>query len=1273
MAHRHCTVRDHRRTTVWLAEPVEQRTLLTFDFVGSAGNDLMEVQYNSSQSEYRFTLNGSPAGTTQDTDVHISALGGNDTVKLYHVADATSITVFGGSGDDDVEVGNGRLASNLQGEVFLLESSGNDELIANDSLDNAAPDRPVRFQVSLLGGLTHALYPDSDGSVHFDQLVNTISLLSSEAADTVYLDAAPEGVQLFLQEGNDKVIYGGTGHVVPALQPATILGGAGFDEIIIDDSNGPAGEGRTYLADDTHILNQRLTDVENLTLNTRPVTFSGQNQVQFTGLPVGDNITVRSAAKQDRVEIGPIDLDDLDLIFTNDAGVAYVRDDDANASRAPFELWVDGSTSVQRVDKGGFRGLFHESAYAESIVVEAGPTGDLFEISKVQPRFGIIVRGGAGSDVVQPGNRNGIQADIDAIFAYYGTPGRGTFSFDGQQGSDALYLDDQADQLNDNDHNYFLGISGANGFANLAKGVDPPPSIGFGLVEWDNLESVNLIGDNDNNTFYFDSLGGVRLVVHGAAGNDTFTNLNPHVGNGSLVEAADGGGLIGGEGIDAATLDDSRDQLVDEYALDVTNGITYRSGGTTRAFFIDSLMENVSLDQNDRAATSTVLRSKRPTQRLSLTGRGGDDTFIVGGGDIDASGVSSSTTTLLGGTGNDRIEFDDRQDDHNVSDADTFTFEFQRVTKDGVAIIYAGFESQKLYTSGVNNSSLLFPNTVRMHGIDMPTEVVGTAGDRDNTVDLGHPTFGVSQVTFGTITLDFAAAPAVVNVNDQVATAARTFQLTATQLLLPSVVNYSGVAGINIFAGSGNDTFNVDAVAATTNAFFAGNNGNELMSLGSGGPFAALAGRVYVRGNAGSDELFITNGLGGGFTDATLTNGSFTANGGPAHLYDTAESIHVIVNDAGSEIDVPSLGAPTTIHGGAGADRVSAGAGDLFNSAIGSLWVEGGAGQDAIDINDADSTDPFGGYAFDVDGAVERFIRSSISGSSVVFSVGVEQRTAIGNNVSTGFRVYDTLGALRIVANGGHDGIVVDAAALPVTVSSGAGLDFLKVGNQFGAATPTVVFEQDDELAGMSIWKGTVRVQSGAVLCNLGTSRDAIGEPVIGGTLDLAGGAYLGRPGQYALPADAIRGLLTRGRNGGAWNGTNLQGAINSSLAASSPARDAVGYGVGAQVAPASIGSFNIAPDDVLVRYTLEGDANLDQRVNLADFNRLAAAFGTGSVWTQGDFDYDNDVDLPDFNALAGQFGAVVSAEEGGPSHPGGPQVGIDPQRTSGFLDELLS
>src|SRR6185369_16762622 len=92
----------------------------------------------------------------------------------------------------------------------------------------------------------------------------------------------------------------------------------------------------------------------------------------------------------------------------------------------------------------------------------------------------------------------------------------------------------------------------------------------------------------------------------------------------------------------------------------------------------------------------------------------------------------------------------------------------------------------------------------------------------------------------------------------------------------------------------------------------------------------------------------------------------------------------------------------------------------------------------------------------------------------------------------------------------------------------------------------------------------------------------------------------------------AFRTLLRFGFNGGAWNGTNALGSINSSLAASSPGSDGVGYGLGSEIAPTSIGPFTINSGDTLIRHTLNGDADLSATVDLADFNRLAANFRQG-------------------------------------------------------------
>jgi hypothetical protein len=66
------------------------------------------------------------------------------------------------------------------------------------------------------------------------------------------------------------------------------------------------------------------------------------------------------------------------------------------------------------------------------------------------------------------------------------------------------------------------------------------------------------------------------------------------------------------------------------------------------------------------------------------------------------------------------------------------------------------------------------------------------------------------------------------------------------------------------------------------------------------------------------------------------------------------------------------------------------------------------------------------------------------------------------------------------------------------------------------------------------------------------------------------------------------------------------------------------------------IDNVHVSPD------FLDGDANLDNKVDLTDFTILAGNFnGTGKSWAQADFNGDGHVDLTDFTFLAGNFNKV--------------------------------
>ena len=67
-----------------------------------------------------------------------------------------------------------------------------------------------------------------------------------------------------------------------------------------------------------------------------------------------------------------------------------------------------------------------------------------------------------------------------------------------------------------------------------------------------------------------------------------------------------------------------------------------------------------------------------------------------------------------------------------------------------------------------------------------------------------------------------------------------------------------------------------------------------------------------------------------------------------------------------------------------------------------------------------------------------------------------------------------------------------------------------------------------------------------------------------------------------------------------------------------------------------------------------DGDANLDDEVNFADFLVLSENFGQDGAWREGDFDGDGTVGFPDFLALAENFGRSVPSAAAAVPEPTG-------------------
>jgi autotransporter-associated beta strand protein len=140
-------------------------------------------------------------------------------------------------------------------------------------------------------------------------------------------------------------------------------------------------------------------------------------------------------------------------------------------------------------------------------------------------------------------------------------------------------------------------------------------------------------------------------------------------------------------------------------------------------------------------------------------------------------------------------------------------------------------------------------------------------------------------------------------------------------------------------------------------------------------------------------------------------------------------------------------------------------------------------------------------------------------------------------------------------------------------------------------------------------------------------------------TLDIGNNHIIINYGSGADPISSIVAMIASGYNAGAWNGT---GIISSAAAATS------GYGIGFADSADTGNPGGLSSGQIELMYTLLGDANLDGKVNGADFAVLATNFnkavaGAGGGWDQGDFNYDGKINGADFAALAGNFNKGAS------------------------------
>ena len=388
--------------------------------------------------------------------------------------------------------------------------------------------------------------------------------------------------------------------------------------------------------------------------------------------------------------------------------------------------------------------------------------------------------------------------------------------------------------------------------------------------------------------------------------------------------------------------------------------------------------------------------------------------------------------------------------------------------------------------------------------------------------------------------------------------------------------------------------------------------------------------------NAYSGGTTIANGVTQIDDPAALGSGPVTFAGGMlapriggvavsnALMVDASDTIALDVGANAVQVTAPALGSAL----------------DVIGSASGSLTLTGPiALQNNLDI---DNTVPLA-----INGAISGSFGITKTDTGTLTLAGSASNTYSGaTTVSGGTLLLDDAtgtaaipGTLAIVPFAGA-GIATSATVRLLAgqqLSSSAALNFDSTN---GAATLDLNgFNQSVQSLTIANSGGSAIIGDGptntAASATLGVSSLAIAS---GQTLDLTGNNLQVSYTTGNDPIASIRQYLSNGYGGGTWNGTGTgSGRIISSTAAA--AGRTLGYADSVDKIVAGV-----APNTILIKYTIPGDANLDGSVNFSDLVILAQHYGANATWDQGDFSYGGKVNFADLVALAQHYNKSVSS-----------------------------
>jgi hypothetical protein len=309
------------------------------------------------------------------------------------------------------------------------------------------------------------------------------------------------------------------------------------------------------------------------------------------------------------------------------------------------------------------------------------------------------------------------------------------------------------------------------------------------------------------------------------------------------------------------------------------------SGSTTTicgASFADSSFSSDVINtggENDTVNLETTLAGKPVTVNEGA----GNDTVNLSPA-AHSLGNIQGNVTVNGGSGANTLQAFDQADPA----ADTYTLNNGSLTRSGSAAV-SYTNTTTLNLSGGSGNAIY---NIERNGSGVTTV---TAGAGNNAFNLS-PTAQLLDNLQGTLNLNGGAGTNTLNVNDQNDPNADTYALSSSSLTRTGsgVVNYSGLAALNLAGGFGGVTYNIGSTALGTSYSVVGGAGDDLFYVGAG-DLSTIQGALSVDGGSGGNDTVILDDGSNLDTYTTSTPGSVAVGRLPGFVFNYANIVSLVV------------------------------------------------------------------------------------------------------------------------------------------------------------------------------------------------------------------------------------------------------------------------------------------------------------------------------------------------------------------------------------------